>query len=217
MSVARLRFWPSSTLAMLRSCLLALALAFLSACSGAAPSTAPEAVATGVQSVLAYEVVAAGDTYPFIVSVMQNDADGIGFRFDLADGQAQGTISMSADAVNTGTIMVNRFTSRAYTLSDKTSVWLAREPFAQLRAGETVGLDLGQGNHRDFSGACGETYTVGTAGGDTYSVPACRFTTAPEGAQQTLVVADDAAQPLILRMDTGLFEVSLQTALPEGR
>ncbi|MEL6615101.1 MAG: hypothetical protein AAFQ43_05155 [Bacteroidota bacterium] len=201
---------------MLRSLLAALAVALLSACSGAS-STAPEAVGTRAESVLSYEVRAAGDAYPFVVSVTQNDIDGIGFRFDLADGQTQGSLSMNSNAIDHGTIMVNRFTSRAYMLTDKTSVWLAREPFAQLRAGETVGLDLGQGTRRDFSGACGETYTVGTAGGDTYTVPACRFATAAEGAQQTLIVADDAEQPLILSMNTGLFEVSLQTALPASR
>ena len=201
--------------------LLALASALVAAlaltgCSAASPvaSDAPPAVATDVQSILSYTVEASGTTYPFIVSVFQNDADGIAIRFDLGDGQAEGTVTMSADAVDTATIMSNRFTSRAYQLTDKTTVWLARGPFARLRAGETVGLDLGQGTWRDFSGACGETYTVGTAGGGSYTVPACRFSTANEGAQQTLVVADNAAQPLILSMETGMFSVALATARP---
>ena len=201
--------------AVLLAAALALTAALvLTACSGApaAAGDAPAAVRTTPQSILSYGVAAGDATYPFVVSVMQNDADGLAFRFDLADGQSQGTVSMSADAVADGTIMLNRFTSRAYSLSDKTSVWLARGPFARLRAGETVGLDLGQGTHRDFSGACGEAYTVRTAGGGSYAVPACRFETANEGAQQRLVVADDAEQPLILSMETGLFSVSLQTA-----
>ena len=202
--------------------LLALApLLALAACAGAPPADAPDetpaAVRTAPQSLLSYEVDAGAVTYPFVVSVMQNDADGVAFRFDLGEGRSTGTISMSAAAVEGATIMVNRFTSRAYNLTDKTSVWLAREPFARLRAGERVGLDLGQGTHREFAGACGASYTVGTAGGERYDVPACRFETDDAGAIQTLVVADDPAQPLILSMQTGAFGVALQAALPAGR
>ena len=213
--------------AILLTLALALAVALaLTGCSATTPPAAsatpgaratpgaPTAVATSAQSLLSYVVQASGAEYPFVVSVFQNDADGIAFRFDLGDGQARGTVAMSAAAVEDATIMLNRFTSRGYELTDKTSVWLAREPFARLKAGEAVGLDLGQGTWRDFSGACGETYTVGTASGSGYSVPACRFETDGAGAQQTLVVADDAAQPLILSMQTGMFGVSLATALP---
>lgn len=60
----------------------------------------------------------------------------------------------------------------------------------------------------NFSGGCSETFDIGTAGGGTYAVPAYRFT----ADDQTLVVADDLDQPLILSMDQGMFTVMLRTA-----
>ena len=206
---------PAVRLAVALALTTALA---LTACSGAAPAesatAAPAAVGTSPGAVLAYHVQASGQAYPFVVSVRQNDADGIAFGFDLGDGSRVGTVQMSPAAVESAHRMQNTFGATDYRLSDKTSVWLARELFARLRRGEAVALNLAGGpDDEDFAGGCGETFSVGTAGGASYAVPACRFS----AGDQSLVVADDLRQPLILSMDTGLFRVELQTAMPAGR
>ena len=195
---------------LLAAALTLAAALLLTACSGVRPAPAAmPAVYTAPQALLSYRVEAGVQTYPFVVSVFQNDADGIGFRYDLGDGAQTGSVSMTAEAVRGATAMLNRFGSSGYELDDRTSVWLARGPFASLKGGGAVALDLGDGPVR-FSGGCGETYDVGTAGGGSFAVAACRFA----GDGQTLVVADDAEQPLILSMDTGAFGVTLEAAAP---
>lgn len=123
--------------------LLAVALALtaalvLTACAGAQPATQPvaqPAVGTGPGSILAYEIESSGEPTSFVVVVRQNDADGVAFGFDLGDGARTCTVQMSAEAVESATILANTYGVLDSRLTDKTSVWLAREPFARLRAG----------------------------------------------------------------------------------
>ena len=205
----------------------------LSACAGSRPEAAgPTLTAPG--TVLAYRVTDAPATYPFVVTVTQNDAAGTAFAYDLADGQSAGTVRMSAAARDSAPGgMLNAFGSEDYDLTDRTSVWMARDDARRLQAGEQVTIRDGEGGYTFEIVGCDMPFAVAGAG----TVATCRYTSpadpeaiaayrdlcdegdadscaeaaalARDGAAY-IVALDDADEPLILDMQTAEFRVTLQ-------
>jgi hypothetical protein len=187
--------------------LLLVAALALSAC--ASTRVAPASPLAQPGAVLTYDVVAGPQTYPFEVTVRQNDEAGTAFAFDLGGGTAQGVVSMTPGAREAAARgMMNQFQTRDYTLDEQTSVWMARDDVRRLKAGETVAITVdGQSPTAFTLDGCATTAVV--LDGVSTDLPTCRYT----GAGGRFVVAVDNEQdPLILDMNAGTFRVTLQDA-----
>ena len=136
----------------------------LSGCAGSRPEAASLTL-TAPGTVLAYRVTDAPATYPFVVTVTQNDAAGTAFAYDLADGQSVGTVRMSASArASAPGGMLNAFGSEDYDLTDRTSVWMARDDVQRLQAGEQVAIRDGEGGYTFEIVGCDLPFAVAGAG-----------------------------------------------------
>lgn len=161
--------------------------------------------------VLMYTVGAGQQQYPFVATMTQNDEEGLGFDYDLGNGNQMGSVLMTAQARAGAMGFMNQFGSAAYTLTDRTSVFLSQAAFRAAKDAGAVAIDFGgnDGSATMQLADCVDGGFLTSVEGASADYPVCTLE-GPGGKR--LTVLDDDMNPLILSMNTGSFEVSLNGA-----
>ena len=172
-------------------------------------------VKPSMQRTYIYEVIFGGQTYDFRVTNPKVDMDnGVSFKYKLTgDAGTNGTVSMSKEAIASAHEQMNKFGKDRYELTDRTSVWISKEVFNELK---TTGSSMINAN--DWVGQ--REFTVVSSDGvdDYYSVSVddqfkyirCIKVEAKDGEQ--LWINDDANNPIILKMNVD-FSIELKQVL----
>jgi tetratricopeptide (TPR) repeat protein len=158
-----------------------------------------------------YEVVFQGNTYDFrVTNPKVNMDEGISFKYKL-------TVNISKDAINTAHAQMNHFGKANYDLTDRTTVWVSNEVFAEIKnKGETLingDVYFGQGeviftNVTDENNIDELYYKVKVDDTDKY-IKAIKIL-GKDGEE--MWINDDPKNPLILKMKTD-FTIELKQIL----
>ncbi len=168
-----------------------------------------------MQRTYIYEVVFGGQTYDFRVTNPKVDMEnGVTFKYKLTgDVGYNGTVSMSKEAITSAHEQMNKFGKDQYELTDRTSVWISKEVFNELKM---TGSSMINANdwvgQREFtvvsSDGVDDFYVVKVDDQDKYI--RCIKVEAKDGEQ--LWINDDANNPLILKMSVD-FSIELKQVL----
>ncbi len=161
-----------------------------------------------------WEVNSGGNTYDFVVSDVKGSVDG-DVIFDWAmnsDGDMKGHIVITKDAMEKAVAQNNYFgpSLKNATLTDKTTVWLSKAVINGLQKEGKVKIDVGMGNGE-------EVFTVVPDGMDFRDETPFDEKVSIKGASKYLNtlhirnedgsrqiwVLNDAANPMIIKMDIG--------------
>ncbi len=147
-----------------------------------------------------YYTVRQGDVmYPFNININEFNQDYISFDWDMGEINS-GSIFISEAALDFSTAMHNYFTRGYKKLDDKTSVWLSKKLFKDLKSGKSVEIDLGMGVKETFTKTGTETYSFGDKGdGVPYNLPV--FTVSNKDGSKEIWIADDPSNRLIVMMN----------------
>lgn len=148
-----------------------------------------------------YAVNYFGEDYEFSVEITKDNEEGLAFDWamTLMEGQA-GKITMSPEALESGTILHNYFAngSEAH-LDDATSVWFSNQVYKLIVNQSPVELDAGYGV-KTFSAAGQKEYHLDVDGTHTH---AQALVIQSEDGQDKIEVlaASDYNNPLIMGME----------------
>jgi hypothetical protein len=170
-----------------------------------------------MQRTYIYEVVFNEKTYDFRVTNPKVDMDnGVSFKYKLTgDVGYNGTVNISKEAIATAHDQMNKFGKDTYELTDRTTVWISKEVFNELK---TTGSSIINANDwagsREFTVVTNEYdinddfFTVKVDDQDKYI--RCIKVEAKDGEQ--LWIKDDPNNPIILKMKVD-FSIELKQVL----
>ncbi len=99
-------------------------------------------------TILIYEVDFYGNSYDFLVLIHEIKKDKVVFEYLMTNpNQTSGSITMTAEALESATSQFNFFSGGPVTLEDMTSVWISRKVFGELtgeKGRSTISPDGGQ-------------------------------------------------------------------------
>lgn len=154
---------------------------------------------------LYYEVNQNGNTYPFTLNMNHYTNTTISFDWEL-DERSHGAVFMSEEALNSATDLMNYFKGGYSDLEDKTSVWVSKKLFSEIKDGKKVKIGLDGGNHDIFELSGKDQFTIkNKKTGQTIALPVLIL----KGENNNQIwIADDFTNRLIVKMDIG-FEIHL--------
>lgn len=164
------------------------------------------------ECVLLYEVNFDNRNYLFNIRIDENSKKGLIFDwFMTSNSGMSGKVKVAPEALQSATSYLNYFNFKSdYVLNDKSCVWLAKDVFQKLKAGEKVSLDLGEGLTADFQLVKDKTsylVPVSVRYGDIYGVSAIRIEA--ENGKYFMYILDNPEDPVILYMDLNSWYVRL--------
>lgn len=164
-------------------------------------ATSAQTLALKPGSVLTYAVNANGSNYNFIVTIM-GIGDNLVFDYEMtAPAATSGNVTLTASALATASAQTNMFSGGSITLADKTTVWLSKTVFNGLK--------------KDFQAriSCdgGQPVTLLNNYEDQYRVIVDNkearlnifYAEEQSGKPFKYWILNDAANPLIVKMDLG--------------
>ena len=161
-------------------------------------SLAKEGITLIEGSDLYYEVQAGDEKWNFDLNI-NHFGNSISFDFDL--GNTSGTISIDEKALEESTDLYNYFNNGYKRLTEKTSVWVSKKMFNDLKTGKPVAIGLGNSDSdRELFTLIGkETYSFGNKGdGVPYNIPVLIIAT--KDTKKEIWIADDPSNRLIVMM-----------------
>ncbi len=93
-----------------------------------------------------YEVDFFGDTYLFIMRVIENSDNSIRFNYLITTDGKQGVVSINREALVSATKMFNYFMGGDIELTDQVSAWASRDVFKSLKSKGSAIVDPGEGS-----------------------------------------------------------------------
>ena len=157
-----------------------------------------------VNSQLAYNVDFKGEKYQFVVEVLKKSPELV-FKYNLTmGGGMNATVTISADAMKTAVNQNNYFNGRDVSLGDKTTVWVSQKVFNDITTngktsmGDVQGLGI---KTTEYSLVGKEKFST-SLNGDPITLEALHLK-ATNGSNYEYWIWNNAADPLILKMDLG--------------
>jgi len=148
---------------------------------------------------LFYKVNAGGQEYPFDLNINEFGDEIISFDWDMG-GARSGTVAMFDQALVDAREMFNYFSGGYTELKDKTSVWISKGLFKDLKSGKMVEIGLGNGVKETFQYKGKETWSFGKQdNGTPYQIPV--FIIATKDNSKEIWIADDPQNRLIVMMN----------------
>ncbi|MFK7748286.1 MAG: hypothetical protein AB8B65_07850 [Kordia sp.] len=169
----------------------------VSSCSST-KSLAKEGILLIEGSDLYYEVQAGDEKWNFDLNI-NHFGNSISFDYDLGD--ASGTISIDEKALKESTNLYNYFGNGYKRLTEKTTVWVSKKMFKDLKSGKPVAIGLGNSDSEKelFTLTGKETYSFGNKeDGVPYNIPV--LIVATKDAKKEIWIADDSNNRLIVMM-----------------
>ena len=151
---------------------------------------------------LFYKVKTKDDTYDFCINI---NHFGKHISFDYYINLKRGTIYMDENTLNNATDLYNYFDEGYKELTKKTSVWLSKKLFNDLKAGKsvTIGLQNNSSEKELFTLVDSKTYSFGkNENGKPYKIPIIFIAT--NDNKKEIWIADDPNNRLIVFMNIGL-------------
>jgi len=113
---------------------------------------------------LTYGVDFNGSTYDFMLLIHESKKDKVVFEYRMTNpNQTSGTVTMTADALESATSQYNFFRGGPVTLEDMTSVWISRKVFDELtgeKGSSTISPDGGQTSVELIGKKVGYDYSI---------------------------------------------------------
>ena len=155
---------------------------------------------------LYYQVKQESNEYPFTLNMNHFTESTISFDWELDNNRSNGAVFMSEEALNSATDLMNYFIGGYSELDDKTSVWVSKKVFNDIKEGKKVKIGLDGGNYDIFSLFGKDQYAFKNKKADQkITIPILIL----KGENNNQIwIADDFDNRLIVRMDVG-FEIHL--------
>ena len=146
-----------------------------------------------------YQVRSATREYEFAININGVERHYVSFDWEMPELDKSGVVFMGDSALNNAMGMHNYMSSGYLELEDKTSVWMSRKAFTELKAGKKVLMDM-DGSEEVFHMVGTETYSFGDKeDGVPFDISVIIVKNAK--GNQEIWVADDSENPLIVRME----------------
>ncbi len=153
---------------------------------------------------LHYTVIAPNGTYPFNLVVNDFSSSALSFDWEM-NSESSGHVFMKEKEINTAVSLHNYFASGHTILEDKTSVWISKLLFAQLKNKEKVKIDIGS-SVGEFEYVRKETYSFKDENGSTQSMPV--FVVSDSQTNYEIWIHDHPTNRLIVKMKID-FQINL--------
>ena len=148
---------------------------------------------------LFYKVNTNGQEYSFDLNINEFSDEIISFDWDM-DGSRSGTVAMFDQALIDSREMFNYFSGGYTELKDKTSVWISKGLFKELKSGKMVEIGLGNGLKESFKYQGQKTWSFGNRdNGNPYRIPI--FIIATNDKSKEIWIADDPKNRLIVMIN----------------
>ncbi|MFK7947590.1 MAG: hypothetical protein AB8G11_08375 [Saprospiraceae bacterium] len=145
-----------------------------------------------------YEVIDDGEKYKFNINLNGIEAYYISFDWEIPEKDLSGAIFMDETAINSAKSLHNYMKEGYLKLTDKTSVWVSKMVYNEIKGGEIVELLL-DGNKENFKLYDETFYEFGKKMGKPYRIPV--IVIANEDASKKIWIADDKDNCLIVMME----------------
>ncbi|MBN3034368.1 MAG: hypothetical protein JW861_02190 [Bacteroidales bacterium] len=95
-------------------------------------------------TIFVYQVDYEGSVYLFIIKLKHLSADSVTMQWMMTHNMSGGTLTMTREALEKATAMMNYYSDGNYTLTDQTSGWVSQAAYRSLKEGKTVTFDMGE-------------------------------------------------------------------------
>ncbi len=148
---------------------------------------------------LFYEVTAQGMKYNFDININGFTNTYVSFDWNLADSK-NGTVFVHEEAMLESFALKNYFQGGYKALKDRTSVWVSKKLFKEIKSGKTLSIDLDNNEVVEMKMKGTETYSFGDQGGGVpFNVPV--IVVGNDDDSRTIWIMDDPNNRLIVMMD----------------
>lgn len=145
-----------------------------------------------------YEVIDGDEKYNFNININGIEDYYISFDWEIPQKDISGAIFMDETAITSARGLHNYMTKGYIKLTDKTSAWVSKAVFEDIKGGKTVELLLDR-NKETFKLYDETMYVFGDKIGNPYRIPVVVI--ANEEATKKIWIADDKDNCLIVMME----------------